>query len=73
MLPSLYLNGMSTGEAQLVLEVLLASQAKGLSVSTISRLEQMWRAEYEIWQDQAEIPSGSLDVQTAALFASQVA
>ena len=35
---------------QPALEVLLGSQAKGLSASTVSRLKQIWRAEYETWQ-----------------------
>ena len=46
-LPWLYLKGISTGEMQPALEVLLGSQAKGLSASTVSRLKQIWRAEYE--------------------------
>ena len=49
-LPWLYLKGISTGEMQPALEVLLGSQAKGLSASTVSRLEQTWRADYEAWQ-----------------------
>lgn len=32
------------------LEVLLGSQAKGLSASTVSRLKQSWRQEYATWQ-----------------------
>jgi len=43
-LPWLYLKGISTGEMQPALEVLLGSQAKGLSASTVSRLKQTWRA-----------------------------
>jgi len=49
-LPWLYLKGISTGEMQPALEVLLGSQAKGLSASTVSRLKQTWRAEYETWR-----------------------
>ena len=49
-LPWLYLKEISTGEMQPALEVLLGSQAKGLSASTVSRLKQIWRAEYETWQ-----------------------
>jgi len=30
--------------------VLLASQTKGLSASTVSRLKQTWRQEYESWR-----------------------
>ncbi len=49
-LPWLYLKGISTGEMQPALEVLLGSQAKGLSASTVSRLKQSWRQEYALWQ-----------------------
>ena len=47
-LPWLYLKGISTGEMQSALEVLVGSQAKGLSASTVSRLKQSWREEYEV-------------------------
>ena len=49
-LPWLYLKGISTGEMQPALEVLLGAQARGLSASTVSRLKQMWRQEYETWR-----------------------
>ncbi len=49
-LPWLYLKGISTGEMQSALEVLVGSQAKGLSASTVSRLKQIWREEYEVWR-----------------------
>ena len=49
-LPWLYLKGISTGEMQPVLEVLLGAEAKGLSASTVSRLKQTWRQEYESWR-----------------------
>jgi transposase-like protein len=42
-LPWLYLKGISSGEMQPALEVLLGSQAKGLSASTVSRLKQACR------------------------------
>ena len=32
------------------LEVLLGAEAKGLSASTVSRLKQTWRQEYESWR-----------------------
>jgi transposase-like protein len=49
-LPWLYLKGISTGEMQGALEALLGPQAKGLSASTVSRLKQAWREEYETWR-----------------------
>ena len=49
-LPWLYLKGISTGEMQPALAVLLGAEAKGLSASTVSRLKQTWRQEYESWR-----------------------
>ena len=49
-LPWLYLKGIATGEMQPALEVLLGAEAKGLSASTVSRLKQTWRQEYESWR-----------------------
>lgn len=49
-LPWLYLKGISTGEMQVALEVLVGPAAKGLSASTVSRLKQRWRDEYEAWR-----------------------
>jgi transposase-like protein len=49
-LPWLYLKGISTGEMQAALEALIGPEAKGLSASTVSRLKQSWRAEYEAWR-----------------------
>jgi transposase-like protein len=49
-LPWLYLKGISTGEMQPALEVLVGSDAKGLSASTVSRLKQQWREDYEGWR-----------------------
>ena len=49
-LPWLYLKGISTGEMQPALEVLVGSEAKGLSASTVSRLKQQWREDYEAWR-----------------------
>ena len=48
-LPWLYLKGISSGEMQSALEVLVGPEAKGLSASTISRLKQTWGTEYEAW------------------------
>jgi len=49
-LPWLYLKGISTGEMGSALEVLVGSEAKGLSASTVSRLKQQWREDYESWR-----------------------
>jgi transposase-like protein len=49
-LPWLYLKGVSTGEMQAALEALVGPEAKGLSASTVSRLKQAWRGEYEAWR-----------------------
>lgn len=49
-LPWLYLKGISTGEMKPALEVLLGDQATGLSASTVSRLKQQWREDYETWR-----------------------
>lgn len=45
-LPWLYLKGVSTGEMDSALEVLVGSDAKGLSASTVSRLKQTWSQDY---------------------------
>ena len=50
-IPWLYLKGISSGEMGPALEVLLGSQAKGLSASTVSRLKQVWATEYRGWGD----------------------
>lgn len=49
-LPWLYLKGISTGEMQVALEALVGPEAKGLSASTVSRLKQVRRKEYEGWR-----------------------
>ncbi|BAO42975.1 IS256 family transposase [Thiolapillus brandeum] len=48
-LPWLYLKGISTGQMQEALEVLVGSEAKGLSASVIGRLKRDWEAEYTEW------------------------
>ena len=52
-LPWLYLKGVSTGEMEGALRVLVGADAEGLSASTVARLKQTWKAEYECWRDQA--------------------
>ena len=51
-LPWLYLKGISTGEMSEALKVLVGSQAKGLSASTVSRLKQVWAQEYRKWSEE---------------------
>ena len=48
-IPWLYLKGISSGAMGAALEVLVGSQAKGLSASTVSRLKQVWAQEYRDW------------------------
>ena len=49
-LPVLYLRGLSTGDFQEALPVLLGPEAAGLSASTITRLIRTWQDEYKGWQ-----------------------
>jgi len=49
-IPWLYLKGISTGDMQPALEVLLGEGAKGLSANTVSRLKQGWEADYDHWR-----------------------
>jgi putative transposase len=48
-LPWLYLRGISTGDMQEALSVLLGSEAKGLSPAVVSRLKTQWGDEYQAW------------------------
>jgi putative transposase len=48
-LPWLYLKGVSSGEMSAALEVLVGTEAKGLSASTVSRLKRVWAEEYRTW------------------------
>jgi transposase-like protein len=49
-LPILYLRGLSTGDFQEALPVLLGEDAKGLSATTITRLTAEWTSEYEAYR-----------------------
>ncbi len=49
-LPWLYLKGVSTGEMEDALKVLVGAEAQGLSASTISRLKQEWGQQYQQWR-----------------------
>ena len=48
-LPWLYLRGISTGDMQEELSVLLANEVKGLSPTVVSRLKAQWGDEYQAW------------------------
>ncbi len=48
-LPWLYLKGISTGQMQEALTVLVGPQAKGLSAPVVSRLKMVWSTEYQSW------------------------
>lgn len=48
--PWLYLKGISTGQFEEALAVLLGSDAPGLSATTIRRLVAIWQEEHERWQ-----------------------
>jgi putative transposase len=49
-LPILYLRGLSTGDFQAALPVLLGKDAAGLSPTTITRLTASWDTEYQAWR-----------------------
>ncbi|GJL50344.1 MAG: IS256 family transposase [Nitrospirales bacterium] len=49
-IPWLYLKGISTGQMQGALEALVGPEAKGFSASTVARLKQTWREEYQTWR-----------------------
>lgn len=48
-LPWLYLRGISTGDMQSALSVLLGEEAKGLSPAVVSRLKAQWAEDYLAW------------------------
>jgi transposase-like protein len=48
-LPWLYLRGISTGDMQSALSVLLGDEAKGLSPAVVSRLKTQWAEDYLSW------------------------
>lgn len=50
LLPWLYLKGLSTGQFDEALTVLLGSKAGGLSPTTIRRLVEVWQDEHKRWQ-----------------------
>lgn len=50
-LPWLYLRGISTGQMQEALSVLVGREASGLSAAVVSRLKQQWQEEYRRWSE----------------------
>lgn len=48
-LPWLYLKGVSSGEMEEALKVLLGADAEGFSAGTVSRLKKVWAKEYKAW------------------------
>ena len=50
LLPWLYLKGVSTGQFEEALTVLLGPKAGGLSPTTIRRLVEVWQDEHKRWQ-----------------------
>ena len=48
-LPWLYLKGISTGDMQEALSVLVGEDAKGLSPSVVSKLKAQWSDDYQRW------------------------
>ena len=49
LIPWLYLKGISTGDFSEALEALRGPDAPGLSATTVVRLKEVWRREYEAW------------------------
>ena len=49
LVPWLYLKGISTGDFSEALEALLGPDAPGLSATTVVRLKDVWRRDYEAW------------------------
>jgi putative transposase len=49
LIPWLYLKGVSTGDFSGALAALLGPDAPGLSASTVVRLKDVWRQDYEDW------------------------
>lgn len=50
-IPWLYLKGVSSGEMNEALSVLVGPEAKGLSANSVSRLKRVWADEYVKWAD----------------------
>lgn len=53
LIPWLYLKGVSTGDFSEALQALLGPDAPGLSATTVTRLKEGWRRDYETWRKQS--------------------
>jgi putative transposase len=53
LIPWLYLKGISTGDFHEALAALVGPEAKGLSASTITRLKEVWQAEFQEWMQRS--------------------
>ena len=79
LLPILYLRGVSAGDFQEALSVLLGKDAPNLSPSVIARLKESWADDYARWQQRDPIArlekhlrdSGLLDDEAAARIAEE--
>ena len=49
LIPWLYLRGISTGDFTDALSALLGKDAPGLSATTVVRLKEVWKSDYEAW------------------------
>lgn len=49
LIPWLYLKGVSTGDFTDALSALLGKDAPGMSATTVVRLKEVWKADYEAW------------------------
>ena len=53
LIPWLYLKGISTGDFNEALAALVGPDAPGLSASTVVRLKEVWRQDYDAWQQRS--------------------
>jgi transposase-like protein len=53
LIPWLYLKGISTGDFSEALAALVGPAAQGLSASTITRLKEVWQAEFQDWSQRS--------------------
>ena len=49
LIPWLYLKGISTGDFREALQALMGPDAPGLSASTVVRLKEVWRRDFDAW------------------------
>ena len=53
LIPWLYLKGVSTGDFSEALSALVGPDAPGLSASTITRLKEVWKGEFQAWTNRS--------------------